>query len=180
MGHQLDWTGLGSVTRGFGLDWIASTQSISYSDPAASGLTTLISATHDHLSGGGGFLLLSFEPLVVERRARWSSKDLKGTILKHAWNVLYNPRDIGAFKRTCGARGTYNAHVISLTKGSSETREAAIASSEREDSNQYFSVSLKGCVQRQSQVKGMHFRIIHRRLQTFNSSGPKFWLNAPK
>ena len=31
LGHQLDWTGLGSVTRGFGLDWIASTQSISYS-----------------------------------------------------------------------------------------------------------------------------------------------------
>ena len=32
LGHQVDWTGLGSVTRGFGLDWIASTQSISYSD----------------------------------------------------------------------------------------------------------------------------------------------------
>ena len=35
LGHQLDWTGLGSVTRGFGLDWIASTQSISYSGPQA-------------------------------------------------------------------------------------------------------------------------------------------------
>ena len=29
--HQLDWTGLGSVARGFGLDWIVSTRSISYS-----------------------------------------------------------------------------------------------------------------------------------------------------
>ena len=29
--HQLDWTGLGSVTRGFGLDWIVSTESIPYS-----------------------------------------------------------------------------------------------------------------------------------------------------
>ena len=29
--HQLDWTGLGSVARGFGLDWIVSTQSIPYS-----------------------------------------------------------------------------------------------------------------------------------------------------
>ena len=28
LGHQLDWTGLGSVARGFGLDWIVSTQSI--------------------------------------------------------------------------------------------------------------------------------------------------------
>ena len=26
--HQLDWTGLGSVARGFGLDWIVSTRSI--------------------------------------------------------------------------------------------------------------------------------------------------------
>ena len=32
LGHQLDWTGLGSVVRGFGLNWIVSTQSISYSD----------------------------------------------------------------------------------------------------------------------------------------------------
>ena len=31
LNHQLDWTGLGSVTRGFGLDWIVSTQSIPYS-----------------------------------------------------------------------------------------------------------------------------------------------------
>ena len=31
LGHQLDWTGLGSVPRRFGLDWIVSTQSISYS-----------------------------------------------------------------------------------------------------------------------------------------------------
>ena len=31
MGHQLDLTGLRSVARGFGLDWIISTQSISYS-----------------------------------------------------------------------------------------------------------------------------------------------------
>ena len=31
MGHQLDWTGLGSVARGFGLDWIVSTRSIPYS-----------------------------------------------------------------------------------------------------------------------------------------------------
>ena len=30
-GHQLDWTGLGSTNRGFGLDWILSTQSSSYS-----------------------------------------------------------------------------------------------------------------------------------------------------
>ena len=30
LGHQLDWTGLGSMDRGFGLDWILSTQSISY------------------------------------------------------------------------------------------------------------------------------------------------------
>ena len=29
--HQLDWTGLGSVARGFGLDWMVSTQSIPYS-----------------------------------------------------------------------------------------------------------------------------------------------------
>ena len=29
--HQLDWTGLGSVARGSGLDWIVSTQSILYS-----------------------------------------------------------------------------------------------------------------------------------------------------
>ena len=28
LGHQLDWTGLGSVARGFGLDWIVSTRSI--------------------------------------------------------------------------------------------------------------------------------------------------------
>ena len=32
LGHQLDWTGLGSVAHGFGLDWIVSTQSIPYSD----------------------------------------------------------------------------------------------------------------------------------------------------
>ena len=31
LGHRLDWTGLGSVARGFGLDWIVSTQSIPYS-----------------------------------------------------------------------------------------------------------------------------------------------------
>ena len=31
LGHQLDWTGLGSVARGFGLDWIVSTRSIPYS-----------------------------------------------------------------------------------------------------------------------------------------------------
>ena len=31
LGPQLDWTGLGSVACGFGLDWILSTQSISYS-----------------------------------------------------------------------------------------------------------------------------------------------------
>ena len=30
-GHQLDWTGLGSMDRGFGLDWILATQSIPYS-----------------------------------------------------------------------------------------------------------------------------------------------------
>ena len=29
--HQLDWTGLGSVAHGLGLDWIVSTQSIPYS-----------------------------------------------------------------------------------------------------------------------------------------------------
>ena len=29
--HQLDWTGLGSEARGFGLDWIVLTRSISYS-----------------------------------------------------------------------------------------------------------------------------------------------------
>ena len=29
--HQLDWTGLGSVARGFGLDWTVSTQSIPHS-----------------------------------------------------------------------------------------------------------------------------------------------------
>ena len=28
--HQLDWPGLGSVARGFGLDWIVSTRSIPY------------------------------------------------------------------------------------------------------------------------------------------------------
>ena len=28
--HQLDWTGLGSVARGFGLDWIVSIRSIPY------------------------------------------------------------------------------------------------------------------------------------------------------
>ena len=33
MGHQLDWTGLGSMGRGFGLDWILATQSIPYSAP---------------------------------------------------------------------------------------------------------------------------------------------------
>ena len=31
LGHQLDWTGLGSMDRGFGLDWILATQSIPYS-----------------------------------------------------------------------------------------------------------------------------------------------------
>ena len=31
LGHQLDWIGLGSVARGFGLDWTFLTQSISYS-----------------------------------------------------------------------------------------------------------------------------------------------------
>ena len=31
LGHQLDWTGLGSVARGFGLDWIVSTRSIPHS-----------------------------------------------------------------------------------------------------------------------------------------------------
>ena len=31
LGHQLDWTGLGSVARGFGLDWIVSIRSIPYS-----------------------------------------------------------------------------------------------------------------------------------------------------
>ena len=31
LGHQLDWTGLGSMGRGFGLDWILPTQSIPYS-----------------------------------------------------------------------------------------------------------------------------------------------------
>ena len=31
LGHQLDWTGLGSVARGFGLDWIVLTRSIPYS-----------------------------------------------------------------------------------------------------------------------------------------------------
>ena len=43
LGHQLHWTGLGSVARGFGLDWIVSTQSISYSatDTRASGLQCL-------------------------------------------------------------------------------------------------------------------------------------------
>ena len=30
LNHQLDWTGLGSVARGFGMDWIVSTQSIPY------------------------------------------------------------------------------------------------------------------------------------------------------
>ena len=29
--HQLDWTGLGSMNRGFELDWILATQSIPYS-----------------------------------------------------------------------------------------------------------------------------------------------------
>ena len=37
--HQLDWTGLGSVARGFGLDWIVSTRSIPYS---ASGYVTML------------------------------------------------------------------------------------------------------------------------------------------
>ena len=32
LGHQLDWTGLGSVAREFGLDWIVSTRTIPYSD----------------------------------------------------------------------------------------------------------------------------------------------------
>ena len=31
VGDQLDWTGLGSMNRGFGLDWILATQSIPYS-----------------------------------------------------------------------------------------------------------------------------------------------------
>ena len=31
LGHQLDWTGLGSMDRGFGLDRILATQSIPYS-----------------------------------------------------------------------------------------------------------------------------------------------------
>ena len=35
--HQLDWTGLGSVTRGFGLEWIVSTRSIPYSGHKAPG-----------------------------------------------------------------------------------------------------------------------------------------------
>ena len=33
LGHQLDWTGLGSMNSGFGLDWILATQSIPYSAP---------------------------------------------------------------------------------------------------------------------------------------------------
>ena len=32
LGHQLDWTGLGSVAHGFGLDWIVSTRPIPYAD----------------------------------------------------------------------------------------------------------------------------------------------------
>ena len=36
LGHQLDWTGLGSVARGFGLDWIVSTQSILTTLPVSS------------------------------------------------------------------------------------------------------------------------------------------------
>ena len=35
LGHQMDWTGLGSMAAGFGLDWIVSTQSIPYSDGQA-------------------------------------------------------------------------------------------------------------------------------------------------
>ena len=35
LGHRLDWTGLGSVARGFGLDWIVSNQSILYSGKLA-------------------------------------------------------------------------------------------------------------------------------------------------
>ena len=33
LGHQLDWTGLGSMDPGFGLDWTSATQSIPYSGP---------------------------------------------------------------------------------------------------------------------------------------------------
>ena len=47
LGHQLDWTGLGSVAHGFGLDWIVSTQSIPYSVHLAWGPLTR------HGAGGG-------------------------------------------------------------------------------------------------------------------------------
>ena len=44
MCHQLDWTGLGSVTREFGLDWICSTQSISYSGKKYKTLPLVVSS----------------------------------------------------------------------------------------------------------------------------------------
>ena len=54
MGHQLDWTGLGSVARGFGLDWIVSTQSIPYSGSVVPDLSrrALIRLTGPALSCG--------------------------------------------------------------------------------------------------------------------------------
>ena len=38
LGHQLDWTGLGSMDRGSGLDWILATQSIPYSGKYVRGI----------------------------------------------------------------------------------------------------------------------------------------------
>ena len=53
LGHQLDWTGLGSMNRGFGLDWILATQSIPYSGrhpPAQFPGRTRLTACHLHRS----------------------------------------------------------------------------------------------------------------------------------
>ena len=44
LGHQLEWTGLGSVARGFGLDWIVSTQSF----PCSGGNTKYSNLEHPY------------------------------------------------------------------------------------------------------------------------------------
>ena len=67
MGHQLDWTGLGSVAHGFGLDWIVSIQSIPYSD--------------DYLFGGG-----RHSP--VSSHHRWRGHTWQqGPTTRHAWSL---------------------------------------------------------------------------------------------
>ena len=69
--HQLDWTGLGSVARGFGLDWIVSTRSIPYSGwglstrcfPQVMGgvhLHVRTCAPLFHASGTAGCIVLKF------------------------------------------------------------------------------------------------------------------------